>query len=115
MLTTTLTSVASVLHLSTSYFNATGDKTVFDATWLSAVGIILDVLLEQQQVGPTSYAFQRMVRSGHACLMNTLEPVCDPLRVAPRADSRANRLVGARSRATSCLHRHDPNVFPPQR
>ena len=77
MLTTTLTSVASVLHLSTSYFNATGDKTVFDATWLSAVGIILDVLLEQQQVGPTSYAFQRMVRSGHSCLMNTLEPVCD--------------------------------------
>ena len=56
----------SVVHLATSYYNATGDKTPFDTQWVSAMQVILQVLQTEQQVSGSPYSFQRMVRSaGH--------------------------------------------------
>lgn len=53
---------ASVIHLATSYYNATGDKTPFDSQWVQAMQVILQVLQTEQQVSGSPYSFQRMVR-----------------------------------------------------
>jgi meiotically up-regulated gene 157 (Mug157) protein len=58
-----LDSLGAVLRLSTGYYDATGDKTPFDAAWARAIDVIIETIAREQQIPGEGekpvYRFQR--------------------------------------------------------
>jgi len=54
-----LDSLASVVRLSVGFYEATGDISVFDDRWISAMDLILDTIVENQKPDSKAYSFLR--------------------------------------------------------
>jgi meiotically up-regulated gene 157 (Mug157) protein len=67
------------IRLAHGYWKATGDTSVFDATWQQAMALVVKTLREQQQLeGPGPYTFQRKTLRGSDTTY--LEGVGNPTR-----------------------------------
>jgi meiotically up-regulated gene 157 (Mug157) protein len=47
--------VITVMKLSTQYYNLTKDATPFKADWVSAMGVIVNIITEMQEVHATTH------------------------------------------------------------